>query len=114
MERFDEAPWRLYRGDQLIATLTVTDADFPWLNATVETLEGFEEVRHLFAHELQLLDHLDDHVDAWDNAYDAIRSTVTLKYPDGKDIPEFLLHIDGDQAWWRWSDEPFDEDQQLT
>jgi hypothetical protein len=21
-------------------------------------------------------------------------------------------HIDGDQAWWRWSDEPFDDGPQ--
>ncbi|MBX6751337.1 MAG: hypothetical protein IRY85_17015 [Micromonosporaceae bacterium] len=33
-----------------------------------------------------------------------------LRNPEGRDVPEFLLHIDGDQAWWRWSDEPFDED----
>jgi hypothetical protein len=23
-------------------------------------------------------------------------------------VPEFLLHIDGTEAWWRWSDEPFE------
>jgi hypothetical protein len=22
-------------------------------------------------------------------------------------VPEFLLHIDGEDAWWRWSDESF-------
>jgi hypothetical protein len=32
-----------------------------------------------------------------------------LTYPDGRDVPEYLLHIDGDEAWWRWSDEPFDK-----
>jgi hypothetical protein len=24
-------------------------------------------------------------------------------------VAEFLLHIQGDQAWWRWSYEPFDD-----
>jgi hypothetical protein len=110
VERFDEAPWQLYQGDRLIATLTVTDADFPWLNATVQALEGFEDVRPLFARELELLNQLDDDVDTWESAYGAVRAAVTLKYPDGNDVPEFLLHIDGDQAWWRWSDEPFDEE----
>ncbi len=43
-------------------------------------------------------------------AYNAIRTVVTLRYPEGHEVPEFLLHIDGDVAWWRWSDEPFDED----
>ena len=27
-----------------------------------------------------------------------------------RNVPEFLLHIEGDTAWWRWNDEPFDED----
>jgi hypothetical protein len=35
---------------------------------------------------------------------------VTLWYPDGREVPEFLLHLDGSVAWWRWSDEHFDED----
>jgi hypothetical protein len=23
--------------------------------------------------------------------------------------PEFLLHLDGIDAWWRWHDKPFDD-----
>ncbi|GIJ13108.1 hypothetical protein Van01_63220 [Micromonospora andamanensis] len=41
--------------------------------------------------------------------YETVRNAVTLRYPDGQEVPEFLLHLDGDEAWWRWSDEPFDE-----
>ncbi|MEV6847472.1 hypothetical protein [Actinoplanes sp. NPDC051411] len=37
---------------------------------------------------------------------------VTLRYPEGNEVPEFLLHIQGDEAWWRWSDEPFDDDDE--
>lgn len=29
--------------------------------------------------------------------------------PDGRPVPEFLLHIEGADAWLRWSDEPFSE-----
>ncbi len=36
---------------------------------------------------------------------------MTLTSPDGP-VPEFLLHIEGEQAWFRWSDEPFDEDEE--
>jgi hypothetical protein len=43
----------------------------------------------------------------WEAAYDRIRQAVRLLAPDGRPVAEFLLHIDGDDAWWRWSDEPF-------
>jgi hypothetical protein len=65
-------------------------------------------VRPLFANELHLLDSIDDDVESWELAYEAIRNTVTLRYPEGHEVPEFLLHLDGNEARWRWSDEPFD------
>lgn len=100
-------PWTLYRGAELIADLVVAGRDFPWLNARVRPRDGFDDVRPLFAEELGLLDDLDQQPDAWEAAYQAIRAVLTLKDPDGREVPEFLLHVDGDEAWWRWSDEPF-------
>lgn len=79
------------------------------LNARVDPEEGLEDVLPLFAEELRLLDSIEENADAWDQAYGAVLATVTLRHPDGRDVPEFLLHIDGDEAWWRWSDESFDE-----
>jgi hypothetical protein len=104
--------WTLHRRDdgQLLAHLTVTGGDFPWLNARADPQDGFELVRPLFLEDLRLIDGVDDQPDAWERAYEAIRSAVTLRYPDGTNVPEFLLHIDGHDAWWRWSDTPFDED----
>jgi len=101
--------WKLYQGDKLLADLVVTGGDFPWLNARVEAYCGFEDVRPLFAEELRVVEDINDETDAWQAAYDAIRTTLTLRYPDGAEVPEFLLHIDGHEAWWRWSDEPFDD-----
>lgn len=101
--------WTLYRGDEIVADLVVTGGDFPWLNARVEPRDGFDELRPLFAEELRLLDHVDDDADSYAAAYEAVRRTVTLRRPDGCDAPEFLLHIDGTKAWWRWSDEAFDD-----
>jgi hypothetical protein len=104
--------WTLHRRDdgRIIADLAVTSADFPWLNARVDPRDGLEEVLPLFAEELFRLDRIDDDTESWEQAYNAIRTVVTLRYPEGQEVPEFLLHIDGDEAWWRWSDEPFDED----
>ncbi|MEV6374763.1 hypothetical protein [Micromonospora musae] len=102
--------WTLHRRDdgRVLADLVVTGGDFPWLNARVDQREGLAEVRPLFAEELRLLDAGDVAVEAWESAYEAIRNAVTLRSPEGHDVPEFLLHIDGNEAWWRWSDEPFD------
>lgn len=104
--------WTLHRRDdgRLLARLVVTFLDFPWLNARVAAGDGFAEVRPLFDTELRLLYDAEDQVDSWERAYHALRAAVALRCPDGQDIPEFLLHIEGDEAWWRWSDKPFDDD----
>ena len=104
--------WKLHRGDELLADLVVTDGDFPWLYARVRPHDGFEDVRPLFAEELRLLDDIENDSAAWETAYDAIRAIIILRYPAGGEVPEFLLHVDGDEAWWRWSDEPFDHESQ--
>jgi alkanesulfonate monooxygenase SsuD/methylene tetrahydromethanopterin reductase-like flavin-dependent oxidoreductase (luciferase family) len=108
----DRDAWTLHRrcDGRLVAHLVVTGGDFPWLNARVEPGDGFDELRPVFAEELRRVQRIDDDVPAWDRAYDAVRAAVTLRYPDGQDVPEFILHLDGEQAWWRWSDEPFEDE----
>lgn len=100
--------WRLDRNDELFAELVVTGRNFPWLYARVVARAGFAQVRPLFEEELRRLDHIDEDPQAWEAAYERIRETVRLITPDGRAVPEFLLHIDGEDAWWRWSDETFD------
>ena len=62
------------------------------------------------AEELLRLNRIDDDAESWEQAYDAVLAVVTLWNPQGHEVPEFLLHIDGREAWWRWSDEPFRDD----
>jgi hypothetical protein len=62
-----------------------------------------------FDDEFRQLDLLDEDPEPWDAAYRRIREAVRLLAPDGRPVPEFLLHIQGADAWWRWSDEPFPE-----
>ncbi|MFY1695908.1 MULTISPECIES: hypothetical protein [unclassified Solwaraspora] len=97
----------------LLADLAVTDGDFPWLYATVRPTGAFAPLRPIFDAELRALRVVEDGPDdgAWDRAYQQVRAAVVLIDPDGVAVPEFLLHIDGDQAWWRWIDEPFDDDE---
>jgi len=101
--------WQLVRDDELLAELVVTGGDFPWLNAGVRPSARFAEVRPLSDNELQRLEYLDDEPERREAAYRRIREVVRLLAPDGRPVPEFLLHIEGEDAWWRWSDEPFPE-----
>ena len=94
-----EQVWRLMQGEELLAELIVTGGDFPWLNARIRAMPGFEGVRRLFEEELRSLEHIDDDLGSWQAAYDDIRSVVSLLYPDGRAVPEFLLHVDGEDAW---------------
>lgn len=103
----DGAIWRLHHGDREIARLVVTEADFPWVHANVETRPGFEEFHAVFAEQDSALDEED--CDRADACYEQIRSALTMTFPDGGPVAEFMLHIHGDgTAGWRWHHEPFD------
>ncbi|MFD7576273.1 hypothetical protein ACFV6U_38100, partial [Streptomyces sp. NPDC059810] len=42
-----------------------------------------------------------------DECYFRIRSALTLTFPDGTPVAEFMLHIHDDgTAGWRWHDSP--------
>lgn len=102
------AVWRLHHAGQEVARLTVTGGDFPWVHATVETLPGFEEVRPVFAELEQALD--DEDYDRSSELDDQVRALLTMTYPDGQPVPEFLVRVYADgTAGWRWHDEPFED-----
>ncbi|MFF5446412.1 hypothetical protein [Streptomyces sp. NPDC012888] len=100
--------WLLRHGDREIARLTVTGADMPWTYGTVEELPGFDAFRAVFAEQERAVERED-----WDRAdacYDRLRAGLTMAFPDGSPVAEFLLHVHADgTAGWRWHDEPFDE-----
>jgi hypothetical protein len=101
--------WTLHLGDALLGEITVTGGDFPWLNGTMRTTAAFERLRPLFERELRLLDEVEQNVEQWEAAYEAIRDTgLELRRPSGEAAAEFILHVDGDAAWFRWSTEPFE------
>jgi hypothetical protein len=51
-----------------------------------------------------------DDSEAIDRAYEAIRAAVTMTHPDGRQVPEFMLDIEGDRTGFRWHDEPFTDE----
>ncbi|MGV9267997.1 hypothetical protein ACWDRR_25425 [Kitasatospora sp. NPDC003701] len=99
--------WRLLHRGGPIGEILVDDGDFPWLSGRFVPAAGFAEVAPWFAESRALLE-AEDH-DGFDRVYDRIAGELTLIAPDGP-VAEFLLHIDGDRASFRWSDEPFEED----
>ncbi|MFJ7073815.1 hypothetical protein [Streptomyces sp. NPDC098781] len=103
----DGGVWRVRGGEELVGDIHIDEADFPWLSGHFTPGPGFDAVRDLFARELALMEpDTDEAWEEWEAAYDEIRRRVSLTSPDGP-VAEFLLHIDGDRAWFRWSEEPF-------
>lgn len=91
-----------------IGEILIDDADFPWLSGRFSAGPAFGAVRDLFARELALAERDEEgHWEEWEAVYAEIGRRVRLVSPDGP-VAEFLLHIEGDRAWFRWSDEPFE------
>jgi hypothetical protein len=89
-----------------VGEIVVDDADFPWLSGRFSPGPAFGAVRDLFARELALAERDDaGHWAEWEAVHARIAASVSLASPDGP-VAEFLLHIEGDRAWFRWSEEP--------
>ena len=98
--------WLLHSADRVVARLVVTGAEDFWMHATVETLPGFDQVRPLFEEQEAAAEN-----DFDEALYERIRAAVTMTFPDGDPVPEFLLYIAADgTAAWRWAPEPFEEE----
>ncbi|MEU3418828.1 hypothetical protein AB0F39_09825 [Streptomyces murinus] len=104
---FEGQVWRVRSGAEPVGEIVLDEAGFPWLHGAFTPASGFAAVRDLFARELVLMDEEDR--EGADLVYEEIRRRITLTSPEGP-VAEFLLHIEGDRAWFRWSHEPFEED----
>ncbi|ELP68269.1 hypothetical protein ACKI1I_00050 [Streptomyces turgidiscabies] len=103
---FEGQVWRLERDKVLLGEIMIEDADFPWLSGRFVPEPAFAAVEPWFSETLALLDA--ERYDEFEDTYDRISRALTLVAPSGP-VAEFLLHIQGSQAWFRWSDEPFGE-----
>ncbi|WP_121746205.1 hypothetical protein [Streptomyces sp. E2N166] len=94
-----------------VGEILIDDADFPWLSGRFRAGPAFVTVQDLFARELALAERDDEgHWAQWEAVYAEIERRVRLVSPDGP-VAEFLLHIQGERAWFRWSDEPFEQER---
>ncbi|SME92493.1 hypothetical protein [Streptomyces sp. Amel2xC10] len=113
---FDGEIWQVRGGadgEERVGEIRIDDADFPWLSGRFGPGPEFAAVAPFFARELALLEaglEVEGYDwQEWERAYDEVRRRVRLVSPSGP-VAEFLLHIQGDEAWFRWSDEPFEDD----
>ncbi|MET7769588.1 hypothetical protein [Nocardia sp. NPDC005366] len=102
--------WRLVRDEELLGEIVIESGDFPWLSGRFLPQPAFDDVKPLFDQELALIESgVDNHIGEWERIYARITDALSLLSPRGP-VSEFLLHIQGDEAWFRWDDEPFDDD----
>jgi hypothetical protein len=107
--------WRLISGDVLVGVIEVSDSDFPWLSGRFEPTAAFVDYRDAFAKELELVEgDLQHKIDEWESAYRVISDQLRLVRPDGTSVPEYLLHIRETEAWFRYSDVPFEKGDALA
>lgn len=102
---FEGEVWQLLRQEELLGEIVIDEADFPWLRGRFVPTPRFAEVKPWFDEWLALVEAED--YEQFDDAYDRIANALSLVAPSGP-VAEYLLHIDGDRAWFRWSDEPFE------
>ena len=95
--------FKLFRGDQMLGTVTCTIDDDPWYCGTFEATAAFGPLAPLFEKELALLE-LAEELEQWDAAYtEAIGPGLRLEPDDGgAEVPEPLLHFHGPEARWRF------------
>ena len=99
--------WTLHRGGEVIAELRVKERDMPWITAEILRRTGFEAIEPFLVEDLKFLELSDpdgDDVERWEQLSDTYLAGTTLMKPSGEAVAEFLLHIEGDEAWWRSSD----------
>ena len=98
--------WRLVRQEELLGEIVIDEVDFPWLNGCFVPAPAFGVVKPWFDESLALLGAKE--YERFDDSYARIAGALSLVAPSGP-VAEFLLHIRDGRAWFRWSDEPFED-----
>lgn len=99
----NEYKYFLYRGEKILGTITHTADDFPWHQGVFEPEPCFDEVKHLFDLELKLLENEELGNGKWEAAWAEITGPGLELVPisDGYKFKRLLIHIDGNETWWR-------------
>ena len=99
--------WLLVLGQTLLGVLTVTSVNQPFFLCSFQPTDEFDQYRLLFEERLRLAESVDPDNEDW-SAVEVIHEQIqglglSLKrMNDGAEIKEFLLHVRGDEAWFRY------------
>ena len=93
--------WLLARGERLVAEVELQAADDPWRHGHVVRREGFAGLAGPFEPEERPAAELPRSPLRWLLAYRRWRAEIRLIGPDGHEVPDFLLYIEGTRASWR-------------
>ncbi|MFG1747619.1 MULTISPECIES: hypothetical protein [Micromonospora] len=96
--------WRVYHRSELVGEVDEREFDFPWIRGRFRSEPAFQPLRPIFAAWIEALSSGDG--EAMRQAHEAIYPAVTMTDPDGREVPWFILVIEGDEARFRWRDEP--------
>jgi hypothetical protein len=93
--------WQLVYGGKILGTLVYRTVDQPFFYCHFSPTEHFAEVAPLYAAELESLNT--GRMDQWEQDYEKIDALELRLIPvdASQPIDHFLLHIDGDTAWFR-------------
>jgi hypothetical protein len=94
--------WHLMQGEALLGILTLSYTDQPFYFCTFEPTASYQIAKPFFERELAFLNA--DDMESWESAYDAIdKLGLCLKdIEENVVITEFILHIEADEAWFRY------------
>jgi len=92
----------LKQNDKLLGTLRLQTIDQPYFHCRFEATEAFQLIKWFFDEELKLLNGEDFEV--WDEFYNQITNfnLMLVVSENGEIIKSFLLHIENDEAWFRY------------
>jgi len=81
--------------------------DQPWFFCQFKQTAAFEEFKPMFDKELELLNTglvSEEVMAAWEEAVETIDALglILVSLDDSSKITDFLLHIDGEEAWFRY------------
>jgi len=92
----------LKQSEKLVGTLRLYQIDQPYFYCKFEPTEAFQPFKSFFDQELKLLN--EGNFEVWDEFYHQITNfnLMLVVGEGGEIIKDFLLHIENDEAWFRY------------
>ncbi len=99
--------WLLKKENTIFGQLTLEEVDQPWFMCSFKRDPAFTQIAPLFELVQKQLNAPKIHFpenSSWDNIYEEIEKlglVLVAMAPEEDTFDEFLLHIQGDKAWFR-------------